>query len=372
MIDLRLQRYAFAALAAAALFGVSTPIAKRLLGEVSPVVLAGLLYLGSGVGLGLWLLARRVSGRGGFSRAEAPLARADLPWIAGAVLAGGVAAPVVLLWGLAGTPASEAALLLNFESVLTAAVAAALFREAVGRRVWTAAAVMLVAGVLLAYDPRATLAISPRALAIVGACALWALDNNLTRKVSLADADYHAMVKGLVAGTTNAAFALAAGSKLPAPGTVLGAGIIGFLGYGVSLALFVFALRQLGTARTGAYFSTAPFAGAIIAMALLREPLTTTLAIAAVLMAAGVWLHVSERHEHRHTHDLLEHTHEHGHDVHHQHAHGEPVAPGTRHTHRHRHEALTHSHPHYPDAHHRHGHHSCAASVLERDGSPSG
>ncbi len=163
-------------------------------------------------------------------------------------------------------------------------------------------------------------------------------DNNLTRKVSLADADYIAMVKGLVAGATNAALALAAGAKPPALGTVLGAGIIGFLGYGVSLALFVLALRQLGTARTGAYFSTAPFAGAVIAVALLREPLTTTLAIAAVLMAVGVWLHLTERRKHRHAHEPVEHTHEHGHDAHHQHAHGEPVAPGTRHTHTHWHE----------------------------------
>jgi drug/metabolite transporter (DMT)-like permease len=353
-----------AALGAALLFGASTPLAKRLLGETSPWLLAGLLYVGSGLGL---FILRRVR--------RAPRVRLSGPeagWLAGAVAAGGMLGPALLMWGLARMPASDAALLLNAEAVFTALTAWFVFRENFDCRIAFGMALIVAGASVLSWPGEARLGAALPAAAVLGACLAWALDNNLTRKVSLADADYIAMVKGLVAGTTNAAFALAAGSKLPAPGTVLGAGIIGFLGYGVSLALFVFALRQLGTARTGAYFSTAPFAGAIIAMALLREPLTTTLAIAAVLMAAGVWLHVSERHEHRHTHDLLEHTHEHGHDVHHQHAHGEPVAPGTRHTHRHRHEALTHSHPHYPDAHHRHGHHSCPASVLERDGSPSG
>jgi len=293
-------------------------------------------------------------------------------WLTGAVAAGGMLGPALLMWGLARLPASDAALLLNAEAVFTALTAWFVFRENFDHRI-AFGMVLIVAGAsVLSWPGDARLAAALPAAAVLGACLTWAIDNNLTRKVSLADADYIAMVKGLVAGTTNAACALAAGAKLPAPGTVLGAGIIGFLGYGVSLVLFVFALRQLSTARTGAYFSTAPFAGAILAMALLREPLTTPLVIAAVLMAAGVWLHLTERHEHRHTHEPLEHTHEHGHDAHHWHAHGELIAPGTRHTHPHRHEALTHSHPHYPDAHHRHGHHSCAASVPERDGSPSG
>jgi drug/metabolite transporter (DMT)-like permease len=339
-----------AALCAALLFGASTPLAKRLLGETSPWLLAGLLYVGSGLGLFILRRARR-----------APRVRLSAPeagWLAGAVAAGGMVGPALLMWGLARMPASDAALLLNAEAVFTALTAWFVFRENFDRRIAFGMALIVAGAAVLSWPVAAPLGAALPAAAVLGACLAWAIDNNLTRKVSLADADYVAMVKGLVAGTTNVALALATGAKLPALGILLGAGIIGFLGYGVSLALFVLALRQLGTARTGAYFSTAPFAGAVIAMALFREPLTTTLAIATVLMAAGVWLHLTERHEHRHTHEPLEHTHEHGHDTHHQHGHGKPVAPRTRHTHRHRHEALTHSHPHYPDAHHRHGHHS--------------
>jgi drug/metabolite transporter (DMT)-like permease len=350
VIDLRLQRYAFAALGAAALFGVSTPLAKLLLAEVSPVVLAGLLYLGSGVGLGLVLLVRRAA-----KPAEAALSRRDLPWLAGAVVAGGVAAPVVLLWGLAGTPASEAALLLNFESVLTAAVAAALFREAVGRRVWTAAAVMLVAGVLLAYDPRATLAISPQALAIVGACALWALDNNLTRKVAAADPVQIAAIKGLSAGSVNLALGLGAGAALPAGATIAAATALGFASYGVSLVLFIYALRHLGAARTGAHFGTAPFIGAAAAVPLLGEAVTGPLMLATALMAVATWLVLTERHEHAHVHEGTVHAHRHVHDEHHRHAHRGDEGPEP-HTHEHVHEPMTHSHPHLPDLHHRHGH----------------
>jgi drug/metabolite transporter (DMT)-like permease len=194
------------------------------------------------------------------------------------------------------------------------------------------------------------------ALAIVGACLAWAIDNNFTRKVSLADATFVAMVKGIAAGATNIAIALALGAAMPAIWPAIAGGVIGFFSYGLSLALFVLALRHLGTARTGAYFSTAPFVGALIAVIFLGEPVNLPLAAAGLLMGVGVWLHISERHEHEHTHEPIEHEHEHEHDGHHQHAHDEPVAPGTRHSHRHRHEAMTHTHPHYPDAHHTHPH----------------
>jgi hypothetical protein len=176
--------------------------------------------------------------------------------------------------------------------------------------------------------------------------------------VSLADPRIVAMIKGLAAGATNAALALAAGAALPSAPVLGAALLVGWLGYGVSLALFVVALRELGAARTGAYFSTAPFAGALLAVLLLQESVTVTLLVAGALMAAGVWLHITERHAHRHTHEPLEHTHEHLHDEHHRHEHQPPMPPATRHTHAHRHERLTHAHAHYPDAHHRHGHRS--------------
>ncbi len=328
--------------------GSSTPLAKLLLGDTNPWLLAGLLYLGSGFGLGVVQLARGT-----------PLPRLSRPetWaLAGAVAAGGVAGPLLLMWGLARMPASQAALLLNGEAVLTALIAWFVFRENFDRRIAAGMALVVAGAAVLSWPARTSLHETLPAVMVLAACLAWAIDNNLTRKVSLADARYVAMVKGAAAGATNTVLALLAGAALPrAP--ILGAAlVVGWLGYGVSLALFVVALRELGTARTSAYFSTAPFAGAVLAVLLLGEPVTAGLAIAALLMAAGVWLHVSERHEHRHTHEPFEHTHEHEHDEHHRHAHPEPIAPGTRHTHAHRHEPLTHAHPHYPDAHHRHPH----------------
>ena len=351
MIDISIQRYALLALVAAALFGASTPFAKLLLGDISPVMLAGLLYLGSGLGLAL---LRLVQSRNERPR-EARLAGSDWGWLAGAIFSGGVVAPVLLLWGLAGGGAADTSLLLNFEGVMTTLVAGLLFREAIGGRIWLAALVMLAGGLVLAYDPKAPLAFSPQALAVVGACLAWALDNNLTRKVAGADPVVTAMAKGLAAGTFNLALGLALGGKFPAPGNAIGAVTLGFFAYGVSLVLFIYALRHLGAARTGSHFSTAPFIGAAIAVPLLGEPLTPGLIAATSLMAAATWLVLTESHEHEHQHQRLVHTHRHVHDKHHQHAHrgDEGAEP---HSHEHVHEPMRHTHPHLPDLHHRHEH----------------
>lgn len=354
-VDLRLQRFALAALAAAALFGASTPLAKLLVGKMSPVLLAGLLYLGSGVGLGVVYFSRRFLRRVGEPPVEAPFTRTDLPWLAGAILAGGVAAPVTLLWGLSGTPASSTSLLLTFEGVITAFVAAMAFHEQVGRRVWLAALVMLAGGMVLAYDPRASLGLSPHALAIVAACALWALDNNLTAKISGSDPVQIAATKGLVAGTVNVSLSLAAGTALPGASAIGGALIIGFASYGVSLVLFILALRHLGSARTAAHFGTAPLLGAALAIPLLGEPVTAGLVAATALMSIATWLVLTEAHAHEHTHHSIRHAHRHVHDEHHWHAHDGSEGPEP-HGHAHAHESTTHAHPHLPDLHHRHGH----------------
>jgi len=343
------------ALASAALFGASTPLAKRLLGDgVDPGLLAGLLYLGSGLGLGVLTLAQRLSGA---PHAEAPLTRRDLPWLALTVASGGVVGPLLLMIGLARTPASSAALLLNVEGLATMGIAWVVFRENVDRRLLAGAAAILAGALLLSWRgaPGST-GLGLGAVAIVGACLAWGVDNNLTRKLSAADPAQIAMIKGLVAGAVNVALAMARGAALPASLRVAEADVVGFLGYGVSLALFVLALRHLGAARTGAYFSTAPFIGAVLAIALFRDPVTAPLVAAAALMGVGVWLHLTERHEHEHDHEALEHSHAHVHDAHHQHQHG-PGDPATEpHVHPHRHGPLAHSHPHYPDLHHRHGH----------------
>jgi drug/metabolite transporter (DMT)-like permease len=341
------------ALGAAALFGASTPLAKLLLGGISPLVLAAILYLGSGFGLATWILLRR---RIWPVETGAPFAKGDWSWIAAAILAGGVAGPVLLMHGLARSDAASASLLLNLEAVLTAVIAWTVFRENVDRRVFAGMVAIVIGGVLLSAGA------APRADGLLGvilvsaACLAWAIDNNLTRRVSGGDAATLACIKGLVAGAVNLALALAVGAPLPGVQGWIGAGVLGFLGYGVSLTLFIVALRHLGTARTGAYFSVAPFFGAALALALLDERPGTEFWIAGALMALGVWLHLSEHHEHAHTHEEMEHAHEHVHDTHHRHEHDFAWDGREPHVHPHRHARLIHAHPHYPDLHHRHTH----------------
>lgn len=339
--------------AAAALFGASTPLAKLLLPGVEPVMMAGLLYLGSGLGLAAWQWICRRRPR---SSAEAKLQRQDIPSLVGAILSGGVIAPVLLLLGLSYTPASTASLLLNLEGVLTAVLAWFVFKENFDQRIAFGMILISAGAGALSWFGRPILGPSWGSLAISGACLAWAMDNNLTRKVSAADPVQIAMLKGLCAGAVNTGIALTLGARIPPMLTLAAIGLIGLLGYGMSLVLFILALRNLGTARTGAYFALAPFIGATVSVALLHEPVTSGLLVAAVLMGAGVWLHLTEHHDHDHGHSLIEHEHLHTHDEHHQHTHSLNDPEGEPHSHRHRHEDLVHRHPHYPDIHHRHGH----------------
>lgn len=341
------------ALSAALLFGASTPFAKGLLGSVDPILLAGLLYAGSGIGLGTWLLLRRFAGA---RSTEAALQDRDLPWLAGAVAFGGVLGPMLLMLGLRNTPASSASLLLNLESVLTAVLAWTVFRENVDRRVFLGMVAIVSGGVVLSWQQQAAAGVPWGALAIAGACLCWAIDNNLTRPVSGGDPIQIAAIKGGAAGAVNIGIALSLGSHFPAASAAIAAGVIGLAGYGVSLVCFVLALRHLGAARTGAYFSTAPFVGAALSLLFLAERPGFAFWVAGALMAIGIWLHLSERHEHTHEHEAFEHEHRHGHDEHHRHAHDFPWDGEEPHSHPHRHEPLVHSHPHFPDIHHRHGH----------------
>lgn len=343
------------ALAAAILFGASVPLIKPHTGNLSPLMLAGLLYLGSGLGLLGALAIQRLSI---VARPDetTPLHRPDLPWLAAAVLAGGVIGPVLLVWGLDRMPASGAALLLNLEGVLTALIAWTVFHEHVDRRIALGLGLIVAGGLVLAWPRGAALAPSLGALAVTGAALAWAVDNNLTRRVAANDPLLIAGLKGLVAGLVNTALGLTLGGALPNPGLVAGLLGIGLAGYGLSLVLFVLALRELGAARTGAWFSVAPFVGALLAMPLLGERPGVGFWTAAALMAAGLWLHLTERHSHGHTHESLTHSHRHRHDEHHRHEHDFPWDGSEPHAHAHTHTPLTHSHPHYPDIHHRHRH----------------
>jgi len=336
-----------ASLLAAVLFGAGTPVANLLLGEVSPWMLAGLLYCGSEVGLGLIRLVRRSP--------PVRLAPREVPFLLGAVVFGGITGPVLLMYGLVGMPASGASLLLNAEGVFTALLAWWVFRENVDRRIALGMAAIVAGAVLLSVPSGANLGTPWPAVAVLAACLSWAMDNNLTRKVALHDATWLACVKGSVAGPVNLLLALTLGAHLPPASSLTSALAVGFVAYGVSLVLFIVGMRDVGTARAAAYFSLAPFFGALLAVAL-GEAVTWSMVMAGLLMGTGVWLHLTERHVHRHRHAPVTHEHWHTDDEHHQHQHAEPVPAGAWHKHRHSHPALEHSHEHYPDAHHRHQH----------------
>lgn len=343
------------ALLAAITFGASTPFAKLLVGQVAPLELAGLLYLGSGIGLSIWFAIRALAAKDIKASSDRITSR-DVPWLAGATLFGGVAGPALLMLGLTLTPGSYASLLLNMEGVLTSLLAWFVFKENFDRRIFFGMLLIVAGGIALTWDQVPAEGLPLGAFAIVGACLCWGIDNNLTRKVSASDAVQIAATKGLVAGLVNLTIAASFGLALPALTTAMLAGLVGFCGYGLSLVLFVLALRNLGTARTGAYFSAAPFVGAAVSLVLLGETPAAGFWLAAALMGAGIWLHLNESHGHEHTHEEMEHAHQHSHDEHHRHEHDFPWDGKSSHAHPHRHLPQTHAHAHYPDIHHRHPH----------------
>lgn len=344
------------ALVAAALFGVSAPAAKVLLGEIEPVLLAAFLYLGSGLGLFLYRFLLPAGRQN--ARAEAGIEKADIPWVVGAVLAGGFAAPVVLMFSLRVTPAATASLLFNFETVATTLIAALVFREAVGRRVWWAIILVTAASILLSLNIDGQWGISAGALGVLTACALWGIDNNFTRNISAKDPLAIVTIKGLGAGGFSLALAILLKNPLPGLLATLGAMLLGCFSYGFSIVLFIRAMRCLGAARASAMFAAAPFMGVLISLLVLRETPGTLFFISLPFMAAGVALLMSEEHNHTHIHDTVSHEHSHCHNEgHHAHDHVDgDFSPNGFHSHPHKHEVNTHSHPHTPDIHHRHTH----------------
>jgi drug/metabolite transporter (DMT)-like permease len=350
MFNITLSPAILSALAAAFLFGCSTPFAKQLTGDISPILLAGLLYLGSGIGLSVVRLIRDK----GWS--QATLSRQEWPWLLTAIFFGGILGPVLLLIGLTYVSAASGSLLLNFEAVLTASLAWIVFKENADMRIILGMLFIVAGGIILAWPHGNTDANLVGTTAIIGACFCWALDNNLTQKVSASDPLFIAGTKGLAAGIVNTSLAMFLGLKLPALSVTGAALLVGFLGYGISLVCFVVALRGLGSARTGAYFSTAPFIGAAVSILFFNETASVSFWEAAVLMGLGVWLHLTEKHSHEHTHEEIFHAHKHTHDEHHQHMHDFPWDGTEPHSHPHQHEAIRHTHPHYPDIHHRHEH----------------
>lgn len=336
------------AIVSALLFGFGAPLARLLLNDTSPQMLAGLLYLGSGSGLALWRLWRPSQGQ------EAPLRRKDLPALGLMVICGGLLGPWLLMEGLQHTDAARGSLLLNLESVATLLIAWLILREAVDRRLLLGALAIVAGSLCLSWQGQGHA--SQGGWLITAACLCWGIDNNATNRLSHADPVRLAMLKGLIAGPWNLLLAVAAGHALPAIGISLTAMLLGLLAYGLSLVLYILASRGLGAARSAAYFALAPFAGAAFAIVILHQPLTGLMILAALLMALGVGLHLLEDHAHEHQHEAMEHEHRHRHDEHHQHDHHPDDPPGEWHSHPHRHAPLRHSHAHYPDLHHRHRH----------------
>ncbi|RJS27584.1 hypothetical protein DRW03_02930 [Corallococcus sp. H22C18031201] len=351
------MRGAVFGLSAAALFGLSAPVAKLLLPGSTPLMLAALLYLGGGLGLsGLgWVLRARASAPRAVGR-EARLGRQDVPLVLAIILCGGVVGPVLMLVGLQRMSGVAGALLLNLEGPFTIVLALLVFGEHLGRAGLMSAGAILLGASVLGVQQGELQGDVLGVLALAGACLSWAVDNNLTQRVSLKDPMAIARLKALGAGTCSLVLALLTGQRVPALPLVGAALLLGFVSYGVSIMLDAHALRLLGAAREAAYFATAPFVGALASVPLLGEHLRPTDALAGGLMAVGVVLLLRERHSHLHAHEALEHEHLHVHDAHHHHAHAPGVAMSEPHSHAHRHEPLAHAHSHVSDLHHRHEH----------------
>ena len=337
----------------AALFGISPPVAKLLVTDMPPVALAGFLYLGAFIGLSLFRMLKKATFSNKSFR-EPPLEKHDLPWLSGAIIAGGVLAPIALMTGLTMVSGYATSLLLNLEGVATAIIAVLAFNEYAGRRLWLALLFMTFAGVLLSWSPDQGTINLTGVFLIVLAMVCWGIDNNLTQRISNKEPTQIAQLKGIIAGATSLSLAVLLGSQIPIDATVGFALILGAFSYGLSLVLFIKALEVLGSSRTGAFFSFGPFIGAIASILVLGESITWLMLMAAALMVAGVWLMLSERHGHLHRHEGITHTHIHEPDHHHDHVH--PEGQEGQHSHEHVHEEMIHSHVHWPNQHHRHDH----------------
>jgi drug/metabolite transporter (DMT)-like permease len=336
------------ALTAAIFFGASAPIAKLLLGDnIAPIYLAAFLYLGSGTGTFLVRLTQRMRTKD----SEADIKSTDIKWLAGAIISGGILAPIILMISLQNTPASTASLLLNFEGVGTTVIALIFFKEAISRRAWAAIIVITLASIFLSTNFNEGLGISFGALGVILACVLWGLDNNFTRNISGKDPLAIVAWKGLVAGTFSFLLAFFLGNQLPTLPTILYTLLLGFISYGLSTMLFIRSMRGLGAARTSALYGTAPLAGVLLSIVIFGEFPSFLFIIAAILMIGGALLLINENHEHSHSHTAMIHDHSHTHDS----AHGHDDATGI-HSHEHEHLAEEHDHDHMPDIHHRHGH----------------
>lgn len=336
---------------AAVLFGVSPVLIKIVSGKIPPILMAGILYIGSAAGLAVLRLSRR-------EKFFAPLKQLPLrqkKQLCGAILCGGILAPICLAYGISQAPAFLVSALFNLETVATTLIAWWIFKEHVGGRVWFGQALILVGSIVISFAGSVSMSVLFPSLCIAAASILWAIDNNLTRDIEELPGALLAEVKGHVAGIFNTGLGLFLGQRIADANAIAGTFVIGIFCYGISLLCIVVALRKIGTSRTGTFFSMAPFVGMLASVVFLAERPPMSQWIAGVLMFLGICALYQEHHEHEHTHEEMEHTHMHVTDAHHQHEHDGNEGPEP-HSHKHKHTRLTHTHPHHPDIHHRHGH----------------
>lgn len=344
------------ALLSSILFGASAPITKILLGKIEPIPLASLLYLGSGLGLLIFQTSNSLIKKQRIN--EAPLKKKDFIWLSGAIVAGGIVAPIILMNSLKITPASTASLLLNFEAVATTIIAIIFFKENAGRQIISAVVLITLASIVLSWDFKNQWGFSIGSLGVILACFCWGVDNNFTRNISLKNPFSIVTIKGIVAGSFSLLLSIILKNQMPELKIIIIAMVIGFFCYGLSIVLFVFAMRDLGSARTSALFGTAPFIGSVLSFILLGDIPSSMFFISLPIMIIGTILLLKEEHNHLHIHEPIQHEHRHNHtDNHHYHEHtdGQVIINGY-HSHLHTHKVADHTHPHSPDIHHRHAH----------------
>lgn len=341
----------FLAILSAALFGVSPVLCKLVIGDMSPALLAGLLYLGSGIGLLILLLSQ---GRNPVEELRRLPSKHRLA-LFGSVISGGIVAPLFLAYGIKFGTASDVSLLLNFETVATTLIAWLVFKEHVGFSVWGGKVFILLGSLLVILTAEGAFAFSVAGLLIILACFFWGIDNNLTRDIEEMSATVLASIKGLCSGTFNIVLALIFTTGTVTVHQVTGSLLVGAMSYGVSLVCFIESLRRIGSARTSTYFAVGPFIGTFLAVLVLGERPPMMFWFAALCMFAGILFLYREMHSHLHVHTMLSHSHPHIHDEHHQHEHTD-VSAAEPHEHLHIHKPVIHSHVHWPDIHHRHQH----------------
>jgi len=340
------------AILAALLYGISLPVSKILLTEIPPTLMAAFLYLGAGLGMAILALIKRSNN---LEQKEAKLTRQELPFTL-AMIVLDIAAPIFLMAGLSMTIAANASLLSNFEIVATSLLAMLIFKESIGKRLWLAISLITLSSIILSADTLSGFSFSAGSLFILLACLCWGLENNCTRKLSIKNPLQIVIIKGLSSGLGALLIALLILSEKAAHGGyIFAALVLGFFSYGLSIFFYVYAQRELGAARTSAYYAIAPFIGVALSFLLLGEKPTASFIVALPIMLIGAYFAVSEKHKHQHTHPQMIHEHRHSHDdEHHSHQHDAQVFG--EHSHPHRHEEIKHEHSHTNDIHHNHPH----------------